>query len=207
MTIPSALLSQIKELVYISGTDRDSDIQVLYTRELYKLLQEEGWLVETETIASANGTSIYSTQTRCSRVIALLYNSVLLRETSSHSVDAILAADWMGDAAGTPTFWWTNAIPPSLDALSAITPDNVILHPPPSSTQNIVAFEVCVPSSEDPTPTYLDAYLVYKVAAACIREFGEERDTEELRQFSTQTIDFYEGLAELWVSLLKERIL
>lgn len=207
MSIPTSILSQIKDLCYIVGTDRDQSIGILYTRELHKLLQEQGWLVETENINSTNGASIYSTRTRCSRVIGVIYNQDLLKEVSAQSVDAILANNWMGDASSTPTFWWTNAIPPSLDALSSITPDNIVIHPPPSSTQGMILFEVCVPSSEDPTPTYLDPYLAYKVAAACIREFGEERDTEELRQYSTQAIDFYEGIAELWLSLLSERIL
>ena len=208
MSIPTNILSLVKDLCFISNTERDTDIGTIYTRELNKVCLEEGWLVETESIVTVSGQEIYSTQTRCSRVIELLYNSVHLKRTTPDSIEGAYGNSWMGDATGTPAVWWSNKIPPSLDSLTAITPDNFIVHPSPNtSVPTFVAFEVCVPSSEDPTPTWIDPYLTYKVASCVLREFGEVREGEEFAQVSTQLIDFYEGISDLWASLLRERIL
>ena len=205
MSIPTTTLTNIKDLLYIEHTLRDSDIETLYKRELTKVCLEYGWLVEVEILTTTIGKSIYTTQNRCMRVLGALYNNIQVKKILAESQDNLLPS-WQNDTTGFPQFWWSNQIPPSLDSLVTITPDNIALHPAPNLATSLTLFEVVYPSNDDPVLLWIHPYLVYRVAGAALREIGEEYEGEEIKGQTDSLIDFYEAIASLWKAIYEQRV-
>lgn len=204
MAIPTAALTAIKDLLRITDSGRDNHIQQVWERVLATVCRESDWFCEREDISAWTSAHTYTTTSRAVRILALLHNRVQLYKTTARQMD-YMRNTWQTDSAGTPEFWWQDKIP-TLDGVGQFTAETFGVHPAPSSnatgSSGFYAYASMVPTDDDPTPTWIDPYLIYKTAALFLLESAEER----LDETDTATAQFYDRLAGLWWQVLKRRI-
>lgn len=181
MSVPNAaMLSRIKDLLRVpdATTTHDALIDQAYDGVISALVWDTDWIVDREEIAAVADQSIYTlATTRTTRVLAVFHNRLALARVTARNLDLLSA--WTTEASGTPEKFSLNAIPPSVDGLVSIVPEQLILIPAPSVSavgeQGIVVFSVRTPTG-DPPGQYLTDLLVFGTAARASLSETEIRD-------------------------------
>lgn len=203
MAIPSATKTNVKNLLLFADTERETELESAYERTLNSLVRETDFFAEREYISASAGTATYrGTTGRRYRILAMLHNGVTMLRTTEETIDR-LRHTWQSEANGTPEFWWEDKIPV---AASAWTPEQWHVHPAPSAnatgSAGFTTLLAAVPTSDDPTPLWIDPALELKTAADFLQNNPEERRTQE----DTPVIQFFNDLGDVWIAMLKTKL-
>lgn len=175
MTAPSTIAAKVHDYLRIptAVTIWDTLIDQCYDRLIAELCLETDWLVEKEYIAAVAEQDIYTlSTTRFTRVLAVLHNRLALVRQSARNLD--LLSTWTTDDPSSPEWFSLNEIPPGLDGLSSISPEQMVVVPAPSvngsQESGFVVFRTSTPVSTLPI-SYLDDLLAFGTTArVCLSE-------------------------------------
>lgn len=205
MAIPSAALQAAKDLLRIGDTDRDTQIQRRWESALAAVCRETDWFTEREDLSAAASTHTYTPTSRAIRFLAILHNQVQIYKTTARQMD-YLRNTWQTDSDGTPELWWQDKIPSFSGVLRVADAETFSVHPAPSSSatgaSGFITYFSAIPTDDDPTPTWIDPFLILRVAGEYLRESAEER----LDTVDEGLVKFYLALSDLWWTVLKKRL-
>jgi hypothetical protein len=208
MSIPAGILTETKDLLRITDTLRDAEIQNVYERVLQNLCNMDDLFVVRQDIDAVMNQSIYTVHEFTVRILAVLHNRVQLSKATSWSAD--LSQDWQAEGSGTPNFWFQDKIPPTLDSLPSVTPKQFVVHPAPNASgtgaSGLYVYTNLRPLNDTPTFTWINHYLALKTASEFILQNTEELDPENSAGPSQDVAIFFGEVASLWMSLWKDRI-
>lgn len=202
MTMPTTLLNTAKDLIRVATTTTTYDalLHQSYDTVLAQLCLDEDWFTEKEFLSAVAEQDIYTlSTTRFTRVLAVFHNRLALTRVTTKNLD--LLSTWTSDDADQPERYALNALPPGLDGLSSITPEQLVVIPAPSvdatGEQGLVVFRVSTPESTLPVP-YADDLLVFlTVAHFC----AVEHDARDL-----PAAQFWAALAQLFREALQRMV-
>ena len=203
MAIPSATNTNVKNLLLISDTERETEIEQSYERALNNLVRQADFFAEREYVSASAGTATYTATTgRVYRIFAILHNGVTMLKTTEDTIDR-LRHTWQSEANGTPEFWWQDKIPVSAGSW---VPEQWHVHPPPStnatSSAGFTTLLAAVPTSDDPTPLWTEPTLELKTAAEFLQQNAEEKRSQE----DMPVIQFFNDLGDIWIAMLKAKL-
>src|SRR3990167_9891551 len=105
MAIPAAALQAIKDLLRITDTGRDTQIQRVWEKALATVSRETDWFTEREDLSAVADDHTYTPTSRAIRLLAVLHNKVQLYKTTARQMDWHRDT-WQTDSSGTPELWW-----------------------------------------------------------------------------------------------------
>lgn len=201
MAIPTRILTLVKTLLRIPSavTTFDARIQSAYERELLELTRNTDLFASEEQISAVTGQAVYTASTGTTRILGVLHNQVELPLVPSRTMD--LLTDWQEGQQGTPESWTYDRIDPIRALLAEVIPLNFSVRPVPdtigSGDAGLTIYVIKPPTSDNPTFTWLDAYLVYRTLAAFSDDGTEEHDS--------QAALIWGELAKIWKDVIMKK--